>query len=676
MTKDNDITTNVHESTGELAFGSTSHEFTMCEWCLENGCANPIAQSQCGTMMHEVFDCEDVKKKCKNPTFGCDCPNIHPRAQLYFCGHCLRNRKEGEEFIDTALNNMETWSKKFICDKCGDATTKLAKYCVKCAVDLDICICGLPHIFVDVPKDERLMVEKYFKLRFGRNDWRSDKIGVMGARTERYLSKKEVASLPTEKVTALAGCGRRDAPDTPYIILMSNIMMEVEKQAADVDFGPPHHDSWMKHDKNDKPYFHTYLRRLPFGSASETRLVTRAILCMADYYPKMLNLLSTFDKEEYENIDDMLVVWLKRKDNMRHNRKIQGYIITGSQYLAGEVLHGCIDVGDVKGFYRIVNQKYNPLFTLPEKIYSSLPKEFAKRLAMLSCKEGSFECVEKFCSLIASESNGVNKFNPTTISTEALLERMKNPKNSMAWRENTRKYIQTAESVKFDYCDLRDSVHSMSTFDVVFRVLAKHEDFDIVKAAKAVVEGVPKELRDMLDMIIRNDLKRFVQNKERSIDCPPKLLQCLEIYKSAVGSFPDHLSDFWTSRAIPITMIQYLMSIGHVPCDYMIMSVAREYKNARMLPWSKITDKEHQFREIKLANSRSDSRILWWTVFMLLEIVNVPEERAVLRRLSRKYDFYNNDSNSNEVYITSKNDGITGELRDLITSVDLLSMPL
>lgn len=681
-------------SAGKLVNGSTSHEFTMCEWCVENGCADPIAQSQYGAMMHEVFDCEDTEKKCKNPTFNCDCPNIHPHAQLYFCRHCLSNKKGN----DTTINYLGGWGSKHICDKCGDAATKLAKYCARCAVDLDICICGRSHLFVDIPlsdkpigKDQRLIVEKYFRLDFGRNEWGSDKIGVRGVRTQRYLSKKEVAALPSEKVSCLAGCGRRDAPDTPYVILMSNIMMEVEKQAANVDFGPPHHDSWLKHNNRDKPYFHTYLRRLPFGSRDETRLVTSVILRMADYYPRMLNLLSVFDKEEYEVIDDMLIEWLTQPNHMRHNRKIQRYIITSSQELINEVLYGCIAVGDVKGFYRIVEQKRDPTVTLPEGIYGRLPGEFARKLAMLKCKEGSFERVKELCSLIAS--NNATNFNPTEISREALIERMKNPKNTMSWRDATRKYVQTAESVEFDYSDLYDSVYSMSVFDVVFKVLVKQEDFDMVTAVKAVVDGsvslqvrkgtINESLRDMLDMIIRNDLKSFVQrsgtsdamqNEERSIECPPKLLKCLEIYKRIIGSFPDHLSDFWATGFVPITMLQYLMSIGHVPGDYMIMSVARSYKSARRLPWGKVLDPQQQLREIKLANSREDSLILWWTVFMLVEIVDAPEERELLKKLSRKYDFYNGEGN--EVYVTTKNDGITNEVRDLITKVDIISMSL
>ena len=107
------------ESEWHSLHGKTCNEYTICEWCIQNGCV----------AMEDVY-----LTNVKNGT--CDCEIEHPRIEQYICKNCYSLPKDKDEI-----------EKHNICGKCNCefsvSIDNSHKICLICSAVHRLCVyCG------------------------------------------------------------------------------------------------------------------------------------------------------------------------------------------------------------------------------------------------------------------------------------------------------------------------------------------------------------------------------------------------------------------------------------------------------------------------------------------------------------------------------------------------------
>ena len=104
--------------------------WTICGFCVANGCATGLTLTECSK-------CDCGRADCL-PLFSCNCSRDHPRAVYKTCGTCNPKR------VTCGCGMVHYGIEKHECGECHMPLKTDNKFCDYCAYTKNVRACGKP----------------------------------------------------------------------------------------------------------------------------------------------------------------------------------------------------------------------------------------------------------------------------------------------------------------------------------------------------------------------------------------------------------------------------------------------------------------------------------------------------------------------------------------------------
>lgn len=641
-----------------LLDGESAYNWSLCEWCYNNGCADVISNGQ----LHEVKWCENTiittsyssddavsnpictPETCNRVLYNCGCKMIHGTNQMYYCNDCLYvNRSIDTRPVKTtciASGECEHNEKKpRTCSgtlikgiPCGVKLPQHIKHCEYCSLKLDICPCGNPHIFANVAPEDRGIVEKYFSINYGHKGTFSSKIVSLPHRTSKYISGATARTLSALDYTEGGIC--IGSSQTTRRFNMRTEIMKAFANAVDDNAVDAH---------NVLTY---YTLPIAFHNTAE---VCGAILRMAKLYPSYLSLIGCFSSGEIKEVLPLLIDNIGIVANKRFPFGKLFQIPELISHIIKSFVDSCpCDVSQYKHIYQLIRTiRYPTGKVSPELQIRALEelklaileclsqperRHICDEIVIASCRGGKSDSVQEMAAFMSI----VGDFNADELANEGLRRYLYKNEGSY-WNSKLYYVALSAPNFPWNYEHLQIAIttENHSNYNYIFGYVLRSlgKSFDVMKginmvcdhfAAKSPADEPTLELRKkkyMIEIMMEKPIWNYFLQQLPVVEFKKYMLR----YKELFGELPNSLNDEWPHDLADESKICTLLEIGYVFRKRDLSRLVSSYREYRGLPdWHN----EREADEVLIAktNEYEGSGINWGIIMKLRELSKHVEE--------------------------------------------------